>query len=149
VVAGSGAPSRAAVPVEVLVVWSFVYLALRRVLALMVLRWRSAAANEVEVLVPRTIPAACRRRNDRHVGVSGHMDPGIGAVLGAAVGLLGALICTTTWTCLPRSTGEQPTGCKPDARFQPPVIGRRGGGAGPHASLSKRDRIAPQQSMAA
>jgi hypothetical protein len=52
VVAGSGAPSRAAVPVEVLVVWSFVYLALRRVLALMVLRWRSAAANEVEVLVP-------------------------------------------------------------------------------------------------
>jgi hypothetical protein len=52
-VAGSGAPSRAAVPLEVLVLWSFVYLSLRRVLALMVRCWRTAAANEVEVLVLR------------------------------------------------------------------------------------------------
>jgi putative transposase len=53
VVAGYGAPSRAAVPLEVLVVWSFVYLALRRVLALMVLCWQSADAKEVEILVLR------------------------------------------------------------------------------------------------
>jgi len=39
VVAGYGAPSRAAVVLEVLVVWSFVYLALRRVLELMVRCW--------------------------------------------------------------------------------------------------------------
>jgi hypothetical protein len=35
----------AAVPLEVLVVWSFVYLALRRVLDLMVLYWRSTDAK--------------------------------------------------------------------------------------------------------
>lgn len=40
-----------AVRLEVLVVWSFVYLALRRVLELMVLCWRSADAKEVEILV--------------------------------------------------------------------------------------------------
>jgi hypothetical protein len=40
-------------PLEVLVVWSFVYLALRRVLALMVLCWQSADAKEVEILVLR------------------------------------------------------------------------------------------------
>jgi hypothetical protein len=32
------------------VIWSFVYLALRRVLELMVLCWRSADAKEVEIL---------------------------------------------------------------------------------------------------
>ena len=52
-VAGYGAPSRAAVPLEVLVVWSFVYLALRRVLELLVLCWRSAEAKEGEILVLR------------------------------------------------------------------------------------------------
>jgi hypothetical protein len=36
---------------EVLVVWSLVYLALRRVLELLVLCWRSADAKEVEILV--------------------------------------------------------------------------------------------------
>jgi hypothetical protein len=51
---GYGARSRAAVPLEVLlVVWAFVYLALRRVLELLVLCWRSADAKEVEILVLR------------------------------------------------------------------------------------------------
>ena len=36
-------PSRAAVPLEVLVVWSFVYLALRRILELMVLGGREGS----------------------------------------------------------------------------------------------------------
>jgi hypothetical protein len=43
----------AAVWLEVLVVWSFLYLALRRVLELLVLCWRSAEAKEVELLVLR------------------------------------------------------------------------------------------------
>ena len=62
-VAGYGAPSRAAVPLEVLVVWSFVYLALRHVIELMVLCWRSADAKEVEILVLRhqlAMPAQSR-----------------------------------------------------------------------------------------
>jgi hypothetical protein len=42
---GYGAPSRAVVLLEVLVVWSFVYPALRRLLELMVLCWRSADAK--------------------------------------------------------------------------------------------------------
>jgi putative transposase len=65
VVAGYGAPSRAAVPLEVLVVWSFVYLALRRVLELMVLCWRSADAKEVEILVLRHQLAILRRQHPR------------------------------------------------------------------------------------
>jgi putative transposase len=65
VVAGYGAPSRAAVPLEVLVVWSFVYLALRRVLELMVLCWRSADAKEVELLVLRHQLAILRRQHPR------------------------------------------------------------------------------------
>jgi putative transposase len=48
---GYGAPSRAVVPLEVRMVWSFVYLALRRLLELMVLCWRSTDAKEVEILV--------------------------------------------------------------------------------------------------
>jgi hypothetical protein len=35
---------------EVLMVWSFVYLALHRLLELMVLCWRSTDAKEVEIL---------------------------------------------------------------------------------------------------
>jgi hypothetical protein len=42
---GYGAPSGAVLSLEVLVVWSFVYLALRRVLELMVLCWQSADAK--------------------------------------------------------------------------------------------------------
>jgi putative transposase len=50
---------------EVLVVWSFVYLALRRVLGLMVLCWRSADAKEVEILVLRHQLAILRRQHPR------------------------------------------------------------------------------------
>jgi hypothetical protein len=50
---------------EVLVVWSFVYLALRRVLELMVLCWRSAGAKEVEILVLRHQLAILRRQLPR------------------------------------------------------------------------------------
>jgi hypothetical protein len=38
---------------EALVVWSFIYLALRRVLEQMVLYWRSTDAKEIEILVLR------------------------------------------------------------------------------------------------
>ena len=48
---------------EVLVVWSFVYLALRRVLDLMVLYWRSTDAKEVEILVLRHQLAILRRQH--------------------------------------------------------------------------------------
>jgi DDE domain len=62
---GYGARSRAAVPLEVLVVWSFVYLALRRVLELLVLGWRSADAKETELLVLRHQLAVLRRQHPR------------------------------------------------------------------------------------
>ena len=64
-VAGYGAPLRAVVPLEVLVVWSFVDLALRRVLALMVLCRRSTDAKEVEILVLRHQLAVLRRQHPR------------------------------------------------------------------------------------
>jgi putative transposase len=50
---------------EVLVVWSFVYLALRRLLELMVLCWRSADAKEVEILALRHQLAVLRRQHPR------------------------------------------------------------------------------------
>ena len=46
-------------------VWSFVYLALRRVLELMVLCWRSADAKEVETLVLLHQLAVLRRQHPR------------------------------------------------------------------------------------
>ncbi len=46
-------------------VWSFVYLALRRLLELMVLCWRSADAKEVEILVLRHQLAILRRQHPR------------------------------------------------------------------------------------
>jgi hypothetical protein len=62
VTAGYGARLRAVVPLEVLVVWSLVYLAVRRVLELMVLCWRSATdAKEVEIMVLSHQLAVLRR----------------------------------------------------------------------------------------
>jgi putative transposase len=46
-------------------VWSFVYLAPRRVLELMVLCWRSTDAKEVEILVLRHQLAVLRRQHPR------------------------------------------------------------------------------------
>ena len=43
-------------------VWSFVYLALRRLLELLVLCWRSTEAKEVEILVLRHQLAVLRRQ---------------------------------------------------------------------------------------
>jgi putative transposase len=50
---------------EVLVVWSFVYLALGRVLELLVLCCRSADAKEVEILVLRHELTVLRRQHPR------------------------------------------------------------------------------------
>jgi hypothetical protein len=47
------------------VIWSFVYLALRRVLELMVLCWRSTDAKEVEILVLRHQLAVLHRQHPR------------------------------------------------------------------------------------
>jgi putative transposase len=44
-------------------VWSFVYMALRRLLELLVLCWRSTDANEVEILVLRHQLAILRRQH--------------------------------------------------------------------------------------
>jgi hypothetical protein len=46
-------------------VWSFVYLALRRLLELMVLCWRSTDAKEVEIMVLRHQLAILRRQHPR------------------------------------------------------------------------------------
>jgi len=46
-------------------VWSFLYLALRRVLELLVLCWRSTDARKVEILVLRHQLAVLRRQHPR------------------------------------------------------------------------------------
>ena len=46
-------------------VWSFVYLALRRSLELVLLCFRSAEANEIEILVLRQELAVLRRQYPR------------------------------------------------------------------------------------
>jgi putative transposase len=50
---------------EVRMVWSFVYLGLRRLLELTVLCWRSTDANELEILVLRHQLAILRRQHQR------------------------------------------------------------------------------------
>ncbi len=46
-------------------IWSFVHLALRRLLELMVLCWRSGDANEVEILLRRQHPRPRLQPQDR------------------------------------------------------------------------------------
>src|SRR4029453_12959507 len=62
---GYGAPSRAVILLEVRMVWSFVYLALRHLLELIVLCWRSTDAQEVEILVLRHQLPVLRRQQPR------------------------------------------------------------------------------------
>jgi hypothetical protein len=62
---GYGAPPRVVVLLEVRMVWSLVYLAVRRLLELMVLCWRSTDANEVEILVLRHQLAVLGRQHPR------------------------------------------------------------------------------------
>jgi hypothetical protein len=59
------ASSLAPLRCEVLVVWSFVYLALGRVLDLVTLCGRSAEAKEIEILVLRHELAVLRRQHPR------------------------------------------------------------------------------------
>jgi putative transposase len=47
------------------VIWSFLYLAVRRVLELILLCFRSAEANEIEILVLRQELAVLRRQHPR------------------------------------------------------------------------------------
>jgi hypothetical protein len=62
---GHGAPSGAVVLLEVRMIWSFVDLALHRLLGLVVLCWRSTDAKEVEILVLRHQLAILRRHHPR------------------------------------------------------------------------------------
>jgi hypothetical protein len=65
VASGYDASSLAPFGCEVPVVWSFVYLALGRVLELIMLCCRSAEAKEVEILVLRHELAVLRRQHPR------------------------------------------------------------------------------------
>jgi hypothetical protein len=71
--------------VEVSVVWSFVYLALRRSLALILLCSRSAEAKEIEILVLRQELAVLRRQHPR-----ARLQPADRALLAALSRLLPA-----------------------------------------------------------
>jgi len=65
------------------VVWSFLYLAVRRVLELILLCFRSAEANEIEILVLRHELAVLRRQHPRP-----HLQPTDRALLAALSRLL-------------------------------------------------------------
>jgi hypothetical protein len=65
------------------VVWSFLYLAVRRVLELILLCFRSAEANEIEILVLRQELAVLRRQHPRP-----RLEPTDRALLGALSRLL-------------------------------------------------------------
>jgi len=76
------------------VVWSFVYLALRRVLELLALCWQSADAKEVEILVLRHQLAILRRQHPRP-----RLRPHGRALLAALSRLLPR---PRWWTCQPQ-----------------------------------------------
>ena len=65
-------------PLEVRVVWAFVYLALSRVLELVTLCFRSAEAKEIEILVLRHELAVLRRQRPQS-----HLQPTDRALLAA------------------------------------------------------------------
>ena len=79
-------------------VWSFVYLALRRLLELMVLCWRSTDAKEVEILVLRHQLAILRRQHPRP-----RLQPKDRALLAA----LSRLLTRRRW----RSSWSRPRRC--------------------------------------
>jgi hypothetical protein len=97
--------------VEVLVVWSFVYLALRRSLELILLCLWSAEAKEIEILVRRHELVVLRRQHPR-----ARLQPADRALLAALCRLLPRPRCRCSW-CSPRrccaGTGAWSAGAGP------------------------------------
>jgi hypothetical protein len=105
---------------EVRVIWSFVYLALRRSLELILLCFRSARAKEVEILVLRHELAVLRRQHPRP-----RLQPADRALLAELSRLLPRARWSVSWCSLRRccagtgawSAGAGPT--RPRARDGP------------------------------